>query len=190
MAAVWSSYSKLVHWVGVSVCIKPLTGYDPEKYLLPLGRNRRPVFASWLHYYFISSVCFPLLSNILHSPIQLTLWLKSFTDQRQAENIRGGARNIRSCTVSHCLNGVSVLLKIPDHSPPTHFMRDHENPRDGILGCRQSEQEELELGGILSLRLAMNFFNVPRRVASHRGMLKLTAEWCVAHSVLVRTGMW
>ena len=58
----------------------------------------------------------------------------------------------------------------------THFMRDHENPRDGILGCRQSEQEELELGGILSVRLAINFFNVPKRVASHRGMLKLTAE--------------
>ena len=36
-------------------------------------------------------------------------------------------------------------------SNPPHLTGVHENPRDGILGCRQSEQEELELGGILNL---------------------------------------
>ena len=66
-------------------------------------------------------------------------------------------------------------------------MRVHENPRDGILECTQSEQEELELGGILSLRLAVNFFSVPQSIAFHCE-LKLTGELSVAHSVLVRMG--
>ena len=55
-------------------------------------------------------------------------------------------------------------------------MRAHENPSDGRLGCRQSGQEELQLGGVQSLRLSMAFFDVPRKTAFHWGMLKLTAE--------------
>ena len=55
-------------------------------------------------------------------------------------------------------------------------MRVHENPSDGRLGCRQSGQEELELRGVLSLRLSMAFFDVPQKTAFHWGMLKLTAE--------------
>ena len=59
---------------------------------------------------------------------------------------------------------------------PIQFMRVHENPSDGRLGCRQSGQEELELRGVLSLRLSMAFFDVPQKTAFHWGMLKLTAE--------------
>ena len=37
-------------------------------------------------------------------------------------------------------------------SHPPHLTGVHQNPRDGILGCRQSGQQELELGGILRLK--------------------------------------
>lgn len=52
----------------------------------------------------------------------------------------------------------------------------HENPRDGLLGCGQSGQEELELGEVLSLRLSVAFFDVPQKTESPWGMLKLRAE--------------
>ena len=59
----------------------------------------------------------------------------------------------------------------------------HENPRDGLLRCRQSGQEELDLGRILSLRLATTFSDVPWRIASHWDMFKLMGEWSVVVSV-------
>ena len=59
----------------------------------------------------------------------------------------GGARNTGSCSLSV---GSVCLVKIPNHSPyPIQSMSVHENPRDGLLRCRQSGQEELDLGRIL-----------------------------------------
>ena len=74
--------------------------------------------------------------------------------------------------------------------PSIHFMRVHEDPRDGILGCRQSGLEELVLGGILSLRPTVTFSNVAQTIASHWGRLKLTCEWSVVYSLGVRTETW
>lgn len=71
----------------------------------------------------------------------------------------GVARNTGSYSLSV---GLVCLVKIPNHSPhPIQSMSVHENPGDGLLGYRQSGQEEIELGQILSLRLTTTFSDVP-----------------------------
>ena len=46
-------------------------------------------FVQWLkHYYFVLPDCFPFLLHFLTSLIKLTLWVKFFYRQKQADDMR------------------------------------------------------------------------------------------------------
>ena len=72
----------------------------------------------------------------------------------------------------------------------TPLTGDHENPREGILGCRQSGQEGFELREILSFKRHRHLLGCSTRDSTNSGLLKLTGEWSVVLSPVVRTGMW
>ena len=153
----------------------------------PLGRTYRSL--SLLHDYII--ITWSLLTVLLCFSASSFLWLNLFFDlhisQIKGRPNTGWARNTGSRSVSLRL---VWFRNFPIFPTPIHFIRVHENPRDGLLECQQSGQEEMELGGIPSLRPAITFCDVPWKTASHGGIFKVSAEWLVVNWVILWTGMW
>jgi len=169
--------------VGVSVPIRQLT---PRIESIALGEEIEVlVFASWTRCFLVCFDCFPCF------PMFSLLWLNLFFDWNLLQTkgrpktwqVRQGTQGPTPSQWGQCASEKSKSF--PYH---IHFRRIHGNPWDGLLGCGQSAQEELELGGVLSLRLSVAFYDVPRKIASPWGMLKLTAEWSAAHTGAVRSG--
>ena len=94
-----------------------------------------------------------------------------------------------SSTISQSLHKIMSTESMMLSHPP-HLTGIHENPRDGILGCRQSGQQELELGGILSLNPHHDLLGCTIRDRLTWGCLSSQGDWSVVLSVVVRTGMW
>ena len=83
------------------------------------GELQVVVFASWLYYSsLVSFDHFPLLSCILISLINLILWLKYFTDKRQAKKQGGWGKEHK---VLFHLTRTSVVSKLPHHSRAHSF---------------------------------------------------------------------